>query len=136
MYQNCCSKCGSVDLYTEVKGTNTGLYCSDCGAYQKWLGKDELRAFENAITKQKDNRWITASERLPEDGILVLIKTIVENNLEPTVGSWNETLGTWKIGNDAIMWDFLNDSLVNEVIAWMPLPKPWKESVEEWRVEE
>ena len=54
MYQNCCKKCGSVDLFTEVKGTNTGLYCSDCGAYQKWLSKDELRAFENAITKQKD----------------------------------------------------------------------------------
>ena len=48
MYQNCCKKCGSLDLHTEVKGSNTGLYCSDCGAWVKWLGKDELRAFENA----------------------------------------------------------------------------------------
>ena len=45
MYQNCCKKCGSVSLHTEVKGNNTGLYCDDCGAFQKWLGKDELRAF-------------------------------------------------------------------------------------------
>lgn len=46
MYQNCCKKCGSLDLHTEVKGSNTGLYCSDCGTWIKWLGKEELRAFE------------------------------------------------------------------------------------------
>ena len=46
MYQNCCKKCGSISLHTEVKGNNTGLYCDDCGAWQRWLGKDELRAFE------------------------------------------------------------------------------------------
>lgn len=46
MYQNCCKKCGSISLHTEVKGNNTGLYCDDCGSWVKWLGKDELRAFE------------------------------------------------------------------------------------------
>lgn len=45
MYQNCCKKCGSVSLHTEVKCNNTGLYCDYCG---KWLRKDELRAFEHA----------------------------------------------------------------------------------------
>lgn len=45
MYQNCCKKCGSIDLFTDKKGNNTGLYCRDCGAWIKWLGKDELRAF-------------------------------------------------------------------------------------------
>lgn len=48
MYQNCCKKCGSVSLHTEEKGNNVGLYCSDCGAWIKWLGKDELRAFEHS----------------------------------------------------------------------------------------
>ena len=52
MYQNCCNKCGSLDLYTEAKGSNTGLYCSDCGAWIKWLSKDEIRAFENAKIKE------------------------------------------------------------------------------------
>lgn len=46
MYQNCCKKCGSTSLHTEVKGNNTGLYCDDCGSWVKWIGKDELRAFE------------------------------------------------------------------------------------------
>lgn len=52
MYQNCCRKCGSTSLHTEVKGNNTGLYCDDCGAWVKWLGKDELRAFEHSQKSQ------------------------------------------------------------------------------------
>lgn len=55
MYQNCCKKCGSISLHTEVKGNNTGLYCDDCGAWLKWLGKDELRAFEYSKNKEKNN---------------------------------------------------------------------------------
>ena len=47
MYQNCCKKCGSTSLHIEHKGNNTGLYCDDCGAWIKWLGKDELRAFKH-----------------------------------------------------------------------------------------
>lgn len=46
MYKNCCKKCGSTSLHTKHKGNNTGLYCNDCGAWIKWLGKDELSAFE------------------------------------------------------------------------------------------
>lgn len=56
MYQNCGKKCGSASLHTETKGSNTGLYCDDCGAWVKWLGKDELRAFEHSMrsaTKQE-----------------------------------------------------------------------------------
>lgn len=53
IYQNCCKKCGSILLHTEVKGNNTGLYCDDCGAWIKWLGKDELRAFEHSENKQE-----------------------------------------------------------------------------------
>ena len=52
MYQNCCKKCGSVLLHIEVKGNNTGLYCDDCGVWQKWLSKDELRAFEYSKEKR------------------------------------------------------------------------------------
>ena len=63
MYQNYCKKCGSISLHTEVKGNNTGLYCDDCGAFQKWLGKDELRAFEYAkqTEKQTEKKTYTNS---------------------------------------------------------------------------
>lgn len=59
MYQNYCKKCGSSSLHTETKGSSTGLYCNDCGAWIKWLGKDELRAFTYS---NKNNRGI--EERL------------------------------------------------------------------------
>lgn len=48
MYQNCCKKCGSTDLFTKEKGNNVGLYCADCGAWIKWLNKNELNAFEHS----------------------------------------------------------------------------------------
>ena len=63
MYQNCCKKCGSISLHTEVKGNNTGLYCDDCGAFQKWLGKDELRAFEYA----NKSRGLRAAAKVYDD---------------------------------------------------------------------
>ena len=52
MYKYYCKKCKSTSLHTEVKGNNTGLYCDDCGAWQRWLGKDELRAFEHSQKSQ------------------------------------------------------------------------------------
>ena len=55
MYQNCCKKCGSTSLHTEIKGNNTGLYCDDCGAWITWLGKDELRAFEHSKKENSKN---------------------------------------------------------------------------------
>lgn len=56
MYQNCCKKCGSTSLHTQVKGNNTGLYCDDCGGWVKWLGKDELRAFEHSQNENIGDR--------------------------------------------------------------------------------
>lgn len=91
MYQNCCKKCGSVSLHTEVRGNNTGLYCDDCGAFQKWLGKDELRAFEYAnksrglrvVAKLYDDAFINneANERLNRfiDGIDEAIDNVYAN---------------------------------------------------------
>lgn len=55
MYQNCCKKCGSIFLHTEVKGNNTGLYCDDCGTWVKWLSKNELRVFEHKKKEESNN---------------------------------------------------------------------------------
>lgn len=59
MYHNCCKKCGNTSLHAEVKGNNTGLYCDDCGAWIKWLSKDELRAFKHSL---KENNKIDTVE--------------------------------------------------------------------------
>ena len=56
MYQKKCKKCESSSLHTEIKSNNTGLYCDDCGAWQQWLSKDDLRAFNynDMISKMRD----------------------------------------------------------------------------------
>ena len=66
MYNACCKKCGSVDLFTKTNGSAIGLYCSDCGAWIKWVGKNELRAFENS-----KNESLTETAILPEKDINV-----------------------------------------------------------------
>lgn len=42
-----CTKCGSLNMEVEQKGSQVGLYCADCGKWIKWLSKDEQRAFNN-----------------------------------------------------------------------------------------
>lgn len=91
MYQNCYKKCGSISLHTEVKGNNTGLYCDDCGAWIKWLGKNELRAFEHAnklrglraTAKVYDDAFVNneVNERLSRfiDGIDEAIDSVYDN---------------------------------------------------------
>lgn len=51
-----CPKCKSRDVFINKSGNNTGLYCGDCGAWIKWLNKDELRIANIQIKNNKANR--------------------------------------------------------------------------------
>lgn len=51
MNKHVCRKCGSDKLYIEENGTQCGLYCKSCGAWQKWLGKNEKRVVEQEIVE-------------------------------------------------------------------------------------
>ena len=59
-------------------------------------------------------RWIPCSERLPKDGQGVLV-TVDDNEFDIKVGSC--------IYSDGVFFSALYDL---DVIAWMPLPEPWK----------
>lgn len=85
MYQNCCKKCGSISLHIEVKGNNTGLYCDDCGAWIKWLSKDELRAFEHA----NNLRGLRATAKVYDD---VFINNEVNERLSRFVDGIDEDI--------------------------------------------
>ena len=50
--------CGSKEFYTKQNtklnnGIQTGLYCSGCGRWIKWLGKEEVRLFEKYLEESK-----------------------------------------------------------------------------------
>ena len=53
-------------MFTEKHGNNIGLYCESCGKWQRWLGKDELRAFEHA----NKSRGLRATAKLYDDAFV------------------------------------------------------------------
>ena len=46
MKQTKCKKCGNDSYFTQVKGNNMGAYCCKCGAWIKWLSKEERALHE------------------------------------------------------------------------------------------
>ena len=68
-------KCGSMDFFTAPKGNNIGLYCSMCGKWKKWLGKDEGFLFEhNKVTKKKNKNIEEKEIKITRDNYVDLIK--------------------------------------------------------------
>lgn len=47
--------CGCRDMFTKAKKNTTGLYCSACGKWQKWLSKNEVTLFEHNEQIQNNN---------------------------------------------------------------------------------
>ena len=78
------------------------------------------KAFDVAAQAlKKTNNWIPCSERLPEDSLNSVIGWDEFRARCCFVQYYN---GRWLLGND--------DDVVN-IIAWRPLPEPYKESEEE-----
>lgn len=67
MKEFACRKCGSAEMFIKVNGTQVGLYCADCGAWQKWLGKDERRLAEEWIDYVKSRKADEHKEKTRDD---------------------------------------------------------------------
>ncbi len=129
MNQKSCKKCGSISLYTKSKGNQTGLYCSDCGAWIKWLNKDEIRAFEHERLKTSETshhgEWIPCSERLPESEEPEVLCLVTYQDFNVSECKWeNARLGIMSYLTKHRIW---NTKALVSVLAWMPLPEPYKE---------
>lgn len=86
--------------------------------HQAWYKADDVyKALEAVPSTDRLQGWIPCSERLPKDeGIfLVTMETYVFNEYSYPVGT--------SFYSPSFRW--LNASL-NKVLAWMPLPEPWK----------
>lgn len=84
---------------------------------------DEKRkkSLDLAIKALKQTRWIPVSERLPKEGIEVLITT-----------KWdNITIGEMFCDNDWVIYEGTTNADIDDIKAWMPLPQPYTESEEE-----
>lgn len=81
------------------------------------------RKCKYAIAELKDcyepeQRWIPCSERLPEHGGRYLISVLDGINRRTTVASYLPRCKAWTMTGRMAYW---------KVIAWLPLPEPYKE---------
>ena len=74
------------------------------------------------VAEQYNNGWIPCSERLPENIFTVIIQ--VKEMKKPTFG-WYENITGWILTEQDLELKYFT------VIAWQPLPEPYKESESE-----
>ena len=75
-----------------------------------------------------EQRWIPVAERLPEDGTyLTTLDGELVGQEEPFTGMCGIENGKW---DEGYALDSEHD-WIEDVVAWMPLPEPYRESEEE-----
>lgn len=88
---------------------------------EDWSGQHE--ALRMAMKALEQTRWIPVSERLPEENgqYLITVKYKPEasyENIYAEHGEWTD--GQWD------MFCFGHCGEVEDIVAWMPLPEPYK----------
>lgn len=96
--------------------------------YRKIVFADEIENIPPVTPAGKVERWISVSERLPKtrDEVLIFLAngqiTIASYN-DHFLPFFNKPIG-WGVDAKRFVFDFCSD----DVIAWMPLPEPYKAS--------
>lgn len=82
-----CKKCGSTKVFTDTKGNQTGIYCSECGKWVKWATKDEIRLIDHNSTSDAKLTVDAIAELQAENeklkNKLEKIEQIVKKELSP-----------------------------------------------------
>lgn len=80
----------------------------------KIINEEYSRMSHELAMFRQQNRWIPVTEKLPDEGQAVLVTR-------------TSRLGNY-VTNDEYDWDYCAwESDADDIIAWMPLPEPYKE---------
>ena len=118
-----------------VRGITDKIECNtvDIDDWAEFWGftREEYEEFlDVAIKALEQTRWIPVSERLPEERMYCLITVeITPYGCSPSY----EVQTSWFDGRNFIHNTYIDDHIVakRSVIAWMPLPEPYKAESEE-----
>lgn len=99
--------------------------------------KVEIYKVIQGMETERVNEWIPCSERLPNEGEVVLVCMRIESH--KAVWEEQRSIEFGRISSDrydcsGTGWEWLNESGCdyweddsnNSILAWMPLPEPWK----------
>lgn len=101
--------------------------CADLPRGKHWDGHTEADAETRLMSLQAEPHWIPVTERLPEESGQYLITVKYEHvdgyeDIYAEHGDWND--GKWD------MFCFGHCGKVEDIVAWMPLPAPYREVTE------
>lgn len=113
VYENKKSDAEEARLQRQDQYANECMKCAlEHSQLAEWLW--ELR-------RRREGKWIPCSKRLPEDGERVLVTTAwkdvtIAKRVDPPL---KDT--AW------ITYESEDTGTIDEIIAWMPLPQPWRD---------
>ena len=116
------------DAINKFVGLNMQVYEGDrCVGIRTYLTKEEvIYAIDELPSVEPEWKWIPVTEALPENTefVLLTIRRLDKSyNQTPFISvgyiSWNQS--AWWCAHDGDC-----DAHNVEVLAWMPLPEPWK----------
>jgi len=89
----------------------------------------ELWHYEQALTEIKEMLesefcWIPVTERLPEDPADVLVTYVISRYSQVGLAFYDDTEQGWYREEDG---EYVEIESHKKIIAWMPLPEPYKE---------
>lgn len=67
-----CRKCNGSTFFMKPHNNNTGLCCGDCGAWQKWLNKDEINAWQHYFEQLDEMRILKPNETKRCDDLVTI----------------------------------------------------------------